>query len=332
MNSQDVILILGINSFSGSVTASRLLESGFQVIGLSRSAEVALPYRAYLNSQRSGNLEFYEAGSNFSSEVVIDTCKRHNVGIILNFAAQSMVSQSWDEPWDWYETNCVWLSRLIFSLMKWGKVRKFLHYTTPEVYGSTSGWIKEGTPINPSTPYAISRAAGDLHILAEHKRNGFPVIFTRASNVFGPFQQRYRIIPKALISAASDKELELHGGGVSERSFIFMEDVASALIALIKVGNIGSTYHISTNKMVTIRRVVEMCYEAYGKDPSSFLRGVEERPGKDQAYMLDSSRLRGEIHWEDKVGLADGMLRTKDWVDDWLPELLLLPDEYSHRP
>lgn len=332
MSNQDTVVILGLNSFSGSVTASKLMESGFRVIGLSRSEEVAPPYRAYLKSDVNQNLNFYELGSNFSPDIAVEICQKHNAGTILNFAAQSMVGQSWEAPWDWYETNCVWLSRLTSALIKWGRVKRFIHYTTPEVYGSTSGWIAEGTPINPSTPYAISRAAGDLHLLAEQKRNGFPVIFTRAANVFGPFQQRYRIIPKALISAATEKEIELHGGGLSERSFIFMEDVASALVKLINSGVAGSSYHISTNRVVTIRRAVEMCYEAYGKEPSTFLKGAQERPGKDQAYMLDSSRLRSELLWEDIISLEQGIIRTKDWVDEWLPALLSLHAEYIHKP
>jgi dTDP-glucose 4,6-dehydratase len=111
-----------------------------------------------------------------------------------------------------------------------------------------------------------------------------------------------------------------------------MEDVASALIKLIKGGQIGNSYHISTNKLVTIRRAVEMCYEAYGKDASLFLRGTQDRPGKDQAYMLDSSKLRRELHWEDTVSLEQGIIKTKDWVDEWLSELLVQPPEYTHRP
>lgn len=325
------IMILGLNSFSGSVTARRFLESGFSVVGLNRSRETDLPYRAYHEKKTSQNMEIVELGSNYEVARVVELCEDKKIDIIVNFAAQSMVGQSWETPWDWYETNCVWLSRLSSALVKWGKLKRFIHYTTPEVYGSTSGWILEGSQINPSTPYAISRAAGDLHLMAELRRSGFPVIFTRAANVFGPFQQRYRIIPKALISAASQSEIELHGGGYSERSFIFMEDVASALLEIIRGGKVGSTYHISTRKLVTIRRVVEMCFEAYGMDPSLFLIGSKERPGKDQAYMLDSTKLRSELVWQERVSLEDGIIRTKDWVDNWLSELLKQPAEYIHQ-
>lgn len=325
------ILILGLNSFSGAVTASRLLASGLSLVGLNRSQEVNPLYRPYRDLAHSDNLYVHEYGSNYETEKIIDICNQFDIEIVFNFASQSMVAQSWEAPWDWYETNCVWLSRLTAAFVKWGKLKRFIHYTTPEVYGSTYGWISEDSLFNPTTPYAISRAAGDFHLAAEHKRNRFPVIFTRAANVFGPYQQRYRIIPKALISAASLSDLHLHGGGFSERSFIFMEDVANALLRIMISGKVGSTYHISTQRMITIRRVVEMCYESYELDPNLFLKSTQDRPGKDQAYRLNSSKIRHELGWEDKVTLEQGITQTKAWVDGWLSELMMQPIEYVHK-
>ena len=325
------ILILGANSFSGSVLVKFLLDNKFKVIGINRSQEASSSYRAYSLSEEKDNLHLFELGSNYQPQDVIEICKRNNVDSIFNFAAQSMVAQSWLTPWDWYETNCVWLSRLTSALINWGGLRRFIHFSTPEVYGSTTGWIGEETPFNPSTPYAISRAAGDLHLLGEYRRSGFPVIFTRAANVFGPYQQRYRIIPKALIAAATDQTLELHGGGSSERSFIFMEDVAQALVRILSDGVVGSCYHISTNRLVTIRKVVEMCFESYGKNPHSYLLDSDDRPGKDKAYMLDSSKLRTNLGWSDATSLEVGIEKTRHWVDYWLDSLVNEPSEYIHK-
>ena len=325
------ILILGSNSFSGSVLTKLLLENNSNVIGINRSQEISLPYRSYFESGNIENFQNFELGSNYEPKDVIEICKEKRIDSIVNFAAQSMVAQSWDSPWDWYETNCVWLSRLSHELINWGGLKKFIHFSTPEVYGSTSGWINEETAFNPSTPYAISRAAGDLHLLGEYRRSGFPVIITRAANVFGPYQQRYRIIPKALIAAATDQTLELHGGGSSERSFIFMEDVAQALVRILSDGVVGSCYHISTNRLVTIRKVVEMCFESYGKNPHSYLLDSDDRPGKDKAYMLDSSRLRTNLGWGDATSLEVGIEKTRHWVDYWLDSLVNEPSEYIHK-
>lgn len=332
MNEPRTILILGLNSFSGAVTASKLLQEGFNVIGVNRSREIEPPYRPYLRQELNSQLKIHELGSNYSGEEIVEICDEYEIPIILNFAAQSMVGQSWKYPWDWYQTNCVWLSKLTSELIDWGKLHQFIQYTTPEVYGSTTGWISENSKFNPSTPYAISRAAGDLHLMAEQKQNGFPVIFTRAANVYGPFQQRYRIIVKSLLSAANDDEIELHGGGLSKRSFIFMEDVAEALLKIIECGKIGDTYHISTQQLVSIRRIVEMCYQAYDRDASLYLKTIEDRPGKDHAYMLESSKIRVELGWRDKVCVHAGIMKTKNWVDEWLPELLKQPPEYIHQP
>jgi dTDP-glucose 4,6-dehydratase len=276
-------------------------------------------------------MQTFELGSNYDPAKVVEICDANNVKSIVNFAAQSMVAQSWDSPWDWYQTNCVWLSRLTHELMKWGGLKKFVHYTTPEVYGSTYGWINEQAGINPTTPYAISRAAGDLHLLAEFRRLGFPVVFTRAANVYGPFQQRYRILPKALIAAATRQKIELHGGGHSERSFIFMEDVAHALLLILKRGNIGESYHISTQRLVTIRKAVEMCFQIYGIEPTNYLFISEDRPGKDKAYMLDSNKIRRDLGWVDNVSLEEGIKKTRQWVDTWLDLLVMEPSEYVHK-
>ena len=331
MNDSNSILILGLNSFSGSVAATKFLELGFEVIGINRSREISPPYRAYSGSKNLAKLNIFELGSNYSASVIVEICEEKNISTVLNFTAQSMVAQSWNYPWDWYETNCVWLSKLTSELIHWGKLDRFIQFTTPEVYGSTSGWINEETAFNPSTPYAISRTAGDLHLLGEYRRSGFPVIFTRAANVFGPYQQRYRIIPKALIAAATDQTLELHGGGSSERSFIFMEDVAQALIRILSEGVVGNCYHISTNRLVTIRKVVEMCFESYGKNPHSYLLDSDDRPGKDKAYMLDSSKLRTTLGWSDATSLEVGIEKTRHWVDYWLDSLVNEPSEYIHK-
>lgn len=309
-----------------------MLDYGYKVVGLNRSTEVPSSYRAYTESTNPRNLVIHELGSNFDVNRVVELCEFHESNTIINFAAQSMVAQSWDSPWDWYETNCVWLSKLSSALLRWGKLHRFLHFSTPEVYGSTNGWIREDSTFNPSTPYAISRAAGDQHLLAELKRSGFPVVLTRAANVYGPFQQKYRIIPKALISAATNQKIQLHGGGLSERSFIYMDDVTEAILKILNHGQLGSTYHISTQRLISISEVVKLCFRAYDKDPLEYLEVSVDRPGKDKAYSLDSFRLRSELKWEDKVSLEQGIIATKRWVDKWLHELQLQPAEYWHRP
>jgi dTDP-glucose 4,6-dehydratase len=246
------ILVLASNSFSGSSFVDHLLTAGYKVIGLSRSTETPLVFALYKNNKNYENFTFQQVDLNSDLNAIAEIVSKHQVEFVFNFAAQSMVAQSWDSPEDWYQTNVVSLSLLGNLLIKEKSVKKFIHFTTPEVYGSTSGWLKESFNFAPSTPYAISRAAGDWHLKALFENNGFPVIFTRAANVYGPGQQLYRIIPKTILSALTGKKLSLHGGGKSIRSFIHINDVSTALTAIMNSGEVGQSYHISTNEMISI--------------------------------------------------------------------------------
>lgn len=322
------IAILGGNSFSGSWAIRNLAALGNEIYVLNRSEEVAKCYRAYENS---AEIKVFNVGSNCSPKNLVDLCAESRVEYIINFAAQSMVAESWETPWDWYETNLVWLSKLTQAISKWGRLKKWIQFTTPEVYGSNDNWVSEDHKFNPSTPYAISRAAGDWHLMAENRRSSFPVIFTRTANVYGPFQQRYRLIPKALLAAAQKEPFKLHGGGASMRSFIFISDVIDALLRIIERGRLGETYHISTRTLHEIKKIVEIAYEAYNLDASGYLRIDGERLGKDQAYMLSSNKIRGELGWTDNTSLASGIFYTKQWVDQWKEKLIEMPQEYLHR-
>lgn len=323
------ILVIGSNSYSGSCTVKSLLDDDYKVFGISRSPEVPYCYRPYSND--NAKFKFYALGSNFNPQKVVELCDSEDIRYVLNFASQSMVAQSWLSPEDWYQTNCVWLSSLVSCLKSWGKVERFIQFSTPEVYGSTSGWIAESNRFNPSTPYAISRAAGDQHLFAMHKTMNFPVIFTRAANIYGPFQPRYRLIPKLILNVLTGKKLELHGGGASQRSFIFEEDVSSAVLKILRQGKIGETYHISTQSAVPIIDVVKKVTNLMQVSFQDFVEVADELPGKDSAYLLDSSKIRRELGWRDVTSLEEGVLKTINWAKDNLEELLNQPSEYHHR-
>ena len=327
------IVIIGSNSFSGAHFAARALDDGHSVLGISRSPE---PHEAFLprlwKEKPSGEYEFLQADLNKDLPLVNGEMTNFNPEIVVNFAAQSMVGQSWDFPEHWYQTNVVSLSALVRVLQGLPSLVKYVHVTTPEVYGSTSDWITENETFSPSTPYAVSRAAGDWHMLAMHKATGFPVVFTRAANVYGPGQQLYRIIPKAVLSARLSRELPLHGGGTSRRSFIHIDDVADATLKITKHGKPGRTYHISTNKLISIRDLVTRAFELAGVDSAHFLAPTHDRLGKDSGYFLDSSRLRDEFGWEPRIELEEGLTSVITWVDEYLDELAGMPAEYIHRP
>jgi len=338
--SQLKILVIGSNSFSGSHFVAEALRHGHQVWGVSRSPEpepVFLPYR--WNESSTGqplasadNYSFAEVDLNTQLDTLLQLIDRVQPAVVVNFAAQGMVAESWLNPTHWYNTNVVAQVALHNALRQKSFLQKYVHVTTPEVYGSTDGgWIKEHTHFAPSTPYAVSRAACDLHLLSFNKAYGFPVVFTRAANVYGPGQQLYRIIPRAMLSARTGQPMQLHGGGHSERSFIHIHDVVRATLQLALEAEPGSTWHLSTREEISIRALVESICERCGAPFASVVEESGDRLGKDQSYLLDSTAMRERFDWSDQVSLTDGLADTLAWVDTHLDQLKNLPWIYQHK-
>lgn len=325
------VLVIGSNSFSGASFCAWLMDQGVDVVGVSRSAppaDVMLPYRW---GSKPGRFAFHTIDLNHDLGALEGLIRRERFGTVFNFAAQSMVGESWNQPDDWMRTNVVTAARLAERLRHLDFLDRYVHITTPEVYGSTDGWITEETPFNPSTPYAVSRAAGDMLFKIYRETFGLPVVSTRAANVYGPGQQLYRIIPRTIFFLLTGKPLQLHGAGVSTRSFIHMDDVSSATWLIGTKAPVGQTYHISTDRIVSIRELVEMICTRLGKDFSKCVEVVGERLGKDSAYWLDSSKLRNALGWQDQISLEAGIEQTIGWVQANLEALHQQPAHYVHR-
>ncbi|MFJ9532154.1 GDP-mannose 4,6-dehydratase [Herbaspirillum sp. NPDC101396] len=325
-------LIIGSNSFSGASFADFLLRNGDSVIGTSRSQE---PHKAFLPYRWSGkdaDFRFYNYDLNKDLEPLTALIQAEKPTFVVNFAAQSMVAESWKNPEHWFETNVMATIRLHEVLRHCDFLEKYVHVTTPEVYGSTDGFIKEDTPFNPSTPYAVSRAAADMSLKTYFDAYGFPVVFTRAANVYGPGQQLYRIIPRTILSILTGKKLQLHGGGHSRRSFIHMRDVSNATHKIATAGKTGQTYHISTDEIVSVRELVERICRKLNVDFNSCVEVVGERLGKDAAYMLDSSKLRKTLDWDVRIDLDQGLDECIAWVKNNLDAMQSMEWNYVHKP
>lgn len=322
------ILIIGSNSFSGAAFGASLPDR-YRKHYVFRTS---LPSDAFIQSNRncSGGTST-QWNLNDDPKTIQNLIRENDIKIIVNFAAQSMVGQSWEKPEDWYEANNVSLSRLLRLIAKEESVSKFIQFTTPEVYGSTNGWVKENFHFAPTTPYAISRAASDWHLKALHDTFGFPVIFTRAANVYGEHQRLYRIIPRVILSALTGRKVPLQGGGRSIRSFIHIEDVCGALVRIMESGKLGESYHISTYELVTIYELVQLISVKLDVNINDLVEIAPDRSGKDYAYQLDSQKIRDELGWAEKISLDIGLDRTIKWVQDNLDELKNLSMDYEHK-
>ena len=326
-------LVIGSNSFSGAHFVRHLIEKGHAVFGVSRSEEpeaVFLPYR--WQTDWNENFVFEQVDLNYDLDRLMELICLHRPPYIVNFAAQSMVAQSWDTPEHWYQTNVVAQVRLHDRLRRLDFLKKYVHVSTPEVYGATEGLVSEDFGFFPSTPYAVSRAACDLHLRSFFEAYDFPVVTTRAANVYGPGQQLYRIIPRSMLFAKTGRKLQLHGGGHSVRSFVHIDDVVEATETIALRGRPGSVYHIATTSTLSIRSLVDKICEMMGIPFESLAEVVGDRLGKDEAYLLDTTRLREDLGWSDTVDLDSGLLETLGWIEENLSLLERLPNEYRHAP
>ncbi len=326
------IVVIGSNSFSGASLINQALMGGDSVLGISRSPEnkkCLLPYK--WSSKNDFRFQFQQLDLNHHTEEIVNQIKIFKTTHVINFAAQAMVAESWENPDHWYQTNVVANVRLHDQLRRINTLQKYVHVSTPEVYGSCSGLVNESHPFTPSTPYATSRAACDMHLLNFFKNYNFPVVFTRAANVYGSGQQLYRIIPKTIMYIMLGKKLQLHGGGKSLRSFIHISDVAKATLKIANRASPPETFHLSTDQHISIRSLVELICLKMGADFDSLVEVCPDRPGKDAAYLLDSNKAKEELRWEPEVSLEDGIQETIDWIQDNLEELLNEPIEYIHK-
>ena len=327
------VLVIGSNSFSGSNFVNQCLQRGDDVYGVSRSREpdtIFLPYK--WKGHKKGDFEFSQININTQLKELMEIIDDNQIEYVVNFAAQGMVAESWQNPVQWYETNVI--SQVAFhdELRHRTFVKKYIHITTPEVYGSTGErWVTEEQRFNPSTPYAVSRGSCDMHLRSYYKAYKFPVIFTRAANVYGPGQQLYRIIPRTILSIKKGVKLTLHGGGNSRRSFVHIEDVISATSKLMESAEIGTEWHISTKKIITIRRLVEKICEQMGANFDDVVEVGEERLGKDQEYLLASDKIREKMGWEEKITLDKGIGDTIKWVDRNFEKMDRFDMNYVHK-
>jgi dTDP-glucose 4,6-dehydratase len=325
------LLVIGSNSFSGSSFCQFALTQGATVIGTSRSKEpvdALLPYK-WVDHE---GFTFHQLDLNHDLQAIIDLVKRENLEYVVNFAAQSMVAESWLNPEHWYVTNTVSTVKLHDELRKLDFLKRYVHISTPEVYGSCSGFVKEDFPFNPSTPYAASRAAADMSLRTFSQAYQFPVVTTRAANVYGPGQQLYRIIPRTILFILMGKKIQLHGGGHSTRSFIHMKDVSDATWKIMLSGNNGDTYHISTSEVIPIRDLVEKICQKLDRNFEDHVEVAGERLGKDSAYHLDSSKVRQELNWQDTINLDQGLDECIAWVKKYFDVLSAQEHNYIHKP
>jgi dTDP-glucose 4,6-dehydratase len=324
--------VIGCNSYAGGAFVAKALERGAQVIGFNRSLESNPIFAQYRKIVSQGEYRFIQADINFDLDHIMRELDEFCPQVVVDFAGQGMVAESWQAPEQWYTTNIVSKVKLHDQLRKRKWLERYIRISTPEVYGSQESLLKEVWQYNPSSPYAVSHAAIDMSLRAFHHQYGFPVVFSRFANFYGPGQQLYRIVPRTIIYALLGRKFQLHGGGTSVRAFIFGDDVADAVFRLAEAGVVGELYHFSPEKFLTIRQVVEIICQQLGVAFSDIAEVGPERPSKDQAYLMDASKARNILGWRESVTFEQGVDQTNQWVKASLTEIKGLPLNYIYKP
>lgn len=326
------VAVIGSNSFSGSDFIDLLLEDpNGSVIGFSRSPEKSAFFLPYLaRSQRS--FHFYQADLNTDTDRILDVLDDFMPEYVINFAAQSEVAPSWIHPEQWFETNTVALAKLINKLKDRRYLHRYVHISSPEAYGSCETAIREDAPLDPSTPYAASKAAADMLLATFRKQYGFPLVTIRATNVYGAHQQLFKIIPRSVIYLKLGRTIMLHGGGRAVKSYIHIRDVSKGTLKAMRDGEVGAIYHLSPDRGYSIREIVERICAEMGRDFAAATEDTDERPGQDAAYVIDSTRARSTLGWLPQTSLDQGLAGVVTWVEDNWDAIRAEQLDYVHRP
>ena len=239
--------------------------------------------------------------------------------MVVNFAAESHVDRSIEDPGIFLETNIMGTAVLMDACRKYG-IRRFHQVSTDEVYGDLPFdrpdlFFTEETPIHTSSPYSTSKASADLLVLAYHRTYGLPVTISRCSNNYGPYQFPEKLIPLMIANALHDQPLPVYGEGLNVRDWLYVEDHCKAIDLILRGGRVGQVYNIGGhNEMRNIDIVKLICAEL-GK-PESLITYVTDRKGHDQRYAIDPAKIHAELGWLPETMFKDGIRKTIQWYLD----------------
>lgn len=243
--------------------------------------------------------------------------------IVVNFAAESHVDRSIENPGIFLETNIMGTAVLMDACRKYG-ITRYHQVSTDEVYGDLpldrpDLFFTEDTPIHTSSPYSSSKASADLLVLAYHRTYGLPVTISRCSNNYGPYHFPEKLIPLMIINALHDKPLPVYGDGLNVRDWLYVEDHCRAIDLIIHNGNVGEVYNVGGHNEMKNIDIVKLICKTLGK-PESLIQFVTDRKGHDRRYAIDPTKIHRELGWLPETKFADGIQKTIQWYvthEDW---------------
>ncbi len=303
------LLVTGGLGFIGSNFISRVFENHKDWSVVNVDAELYGSNHQSLKKFENNSKYSFVKGNITDQELMEKLVSESDV--VVNFAAESHVDRSISNARPFIDSNILGVFTLLETIKKMKK--KMIHISTDEVYGSfDSGSAKEETRLNPSSPYAASKASAELLIQSYITTYGCNVIITRCTNNYGPKQFPEKLIPKTIILALNDKKIPIYGTGKNIRDWIFVEDHCDAIIDVLIKGKSGESYNISAGNEIDNITIIKKILTIIGK-PLENVEFVEDRPGHDFRYSMESTKIRNTLGWSQKKKFEEGLKKTIDW-------------------
>lgn len=255
-------------------------------------------------------------------KAVYELFEQEHPDAVVNFAAESHVDRSIENPEVFLQTNILGTACLMDACRKYG-IGRYHQVSTDEVYGDLplnrpDLLFTETTPLHTSSPYSSSKAGADLLVLAYHRTYDLPVTITRCSNNYGPYHFPEKLIPLMIINALADKPLPVYGEGLNVRDWLYVEDHCKAIDAVVHNGRVGEIYNVGGHNEMRNIDIVRLICRELGK-PESLIRHVQDRKGHDRRYAIDPTKIHSELGWMPKTRFADGIKKTIQWYLDNRP-------------
>lgn len=316
------ILVTGGAGFMGSAFVRLLLNRGsLPRRGQSLIVIDKLTYAGDLKRLKEvrGRYKFYKA--NICNKRQIDSIfKREKPEIVVNFAAETHVDKSIVDATPFIETN-IRGTQILLDIALGHKINKFIHISTDECYGDTKKrQFTEESPLRPSSPYAASKVAADLLIKSYIRTYNFPAIIIRACNTYGPWQYPEKLIPLAILKILRGEKIPVYGDGKNVREWLYVDDCVEAIQQILKKGKIGEIYNLGSTEEKQNIKVAKIILSLF-KKKQNMVEFVQDRPGHDIRYKLNSQKIFNEIGWKPKIKFEKGIKLTLCWCvmhKDWL--------------
>jgi len=314
------LLITGGAGFIGSNFIRYILNQypDYKIINLDK-----LTYAGNLENLRDieNNPHYTFVKGDICNENIVDKLVSRQPDAIINFAAESHVDRSIIDPQSFIKTDILGAQTLLEAAKKY-QIERFVQISTDEVYGSIKeGFFTEESSLRPNSPYSASKTAADLMVRAYQQTFGLPVLITRSSNNFGNFQYPEKLIPLFVTNLLEDKKVPVYGDGQQIRDWLYVIDNCEGIDFVLHHGQIGEIYNIGSNNERTNLEITKIIIDQLGKDESC-IEYVKDRPGHDQRYALDSTKLRN-LGWQSRYEFEEAMAKTVQWYQDnpqwWQP-------------